>query len=60
MEQRDYILREIEKLMKALNAILSRLLGNTDSNYRKTLDEIKQSFSENLKIDFGGVLQRLE
>lgn len=48
MEQKDYILREIEKISKLLQAIINKFLGNNDNSAIK----VENSFEETNELLF--------
>lgn len=55
MEQRDYILREIEKMGMVLRAILNKFKGNTDNpaiQIEKQFEETKEMLKAELDFDF--------
>ena len=54
MEQKDYILREIEKMGMVLRAILNKFMGNTDNpaiQIEKQFEETKEMLYSNLDFD---------
>jgi len=54
MEQKDYILREIEKIGMVLRAILNRLMGSGDSpaiQIEKQFEETKEMLANQMDFD---------
>lgn len=54
MEQKDYILREIEKMGMVLRAILNKFMGNTDNpaiQIEKQFEETKEMLASDLDFD---------
>lgn len=60
MEQKDYILREIEKMGVVLRAILSNFFGGNTINAvpeEKQIGEIKRELLEEMDFDIAGFIQ---
>jgi len=60
MEQKDYILREIDKMGVVLRAILTKIFGGNAINAvpeEKQVDEIKRELLEEVDFDLPGFIQ---
>ncbi len=60
MEQKDYILREIEKMGVVLRAILTKIFGGNAMNAvpeENQVDEIKRELVEEVDFDLAGFLK---
>lgn len=58
MEQRDYLMRQIEQLGQVLAKMLARLLGiNQQSNASLVMEELRQTYKNELDIDLDELVQ---
>ena len=51
MEQRDYLLQEIEKISQIIHLLIGKLSGSNSSNINTTLSEINDVLTEQLDIN---------